>query len=51
MMVKVPERMPAQPTPATARPTTRAVEVGAAPHMAEPISKMMMAIKYTHLME
>lgn len=34
-------KMPAEPTPATARPMMSAVEVGAAPHTADPISKMI----------
>ena len=33
-----------------ARPTMRAAELGAAPQMALPISKMTRAVKYTHLM-
>lgn len=31
---------PADPRPATARPTISALEVGAAPHTADPISKI-----------
>lgn len=38
-MIKPPPRMPAPPTPATARPTISIVEHVAAPHRAEPISK------------
>jgi len=40
-----PEKMPADPRPATARPMMRAVEFGAAPQTAEPISKMAMAAR------
>lgn len=32
MMTRAPENIPADPTPATARPMMRATEVGAAPH-------------------
>lgn len=49
MIIRAPEKMPAEPMPATARPIIRAVEFGAAPQIAEPISKMVMAIKKTHL--
>lgn len=34
-----PEKMPAEPMPATARPIMKAVELGAAPQIAEPTSK------------
>lgn len=37
-----PEKMPAAPTPWMARPMMKAVEDGAAPQMAEPISKSAM---------
>lgn len=33
-MTRAPENIPADPTPATARPMIRATEVGAAPHYA-----------------
>jgi hypothetical protein len=36
-----PEKRPAEPRPAMARPMMKIVEVGAAPQMAEPISKTM----------
>jgi hypothetical protein len=51
IMINVPERIPAQPTPAIARPIISTVEEGAAPQMAEPISKIAIALRYTHLME
>jgi hypothetical protein len=51
MMRIVPENIPADPKPATARPTIRAVEVGAAPQTKEPISKIPKAIKKTHFKE
>lgn len=49
MIIRAPEKIPAEPMPATARPIIRAVELGAAPQIADPISKMVMAIKKTHL--
>lgn len=39
MMITVPEKSPADPRPATTRPAMKAFELGAAPQMAEPISK------------
>lgn len=50
IMTRAPENIPADPTPATARPMIRATEVGAAPQMTEPTSKIKIAVKYTHLM-
>ena len=41
MISMVPEKMPADAMPALARPMIKIVELGAAPQMAEPISKMM----------
>lgn len=43
MMTRAPEKIPADPTPAIARPMMRATEVGAAPQTTEPISKMKIA--------
>jgi hypothetical protein len=51
MIKMAPEKIPAAPTPATARPMMRAVEFGATPQMSEPSSKMKSAMRYTHLME
>lgn len=45
MIVKVPEKMPAQPMPAIARPIINAADEGAAPQMADPISKIKMAAR------
>jgi hypothetical protein len=42
--------MPAAPTPETALPTMKTVELGAAPHMAEPISKSSKFARKTVLM-
>lgn len=44
-----PEKMPALPRPAMARPTMKATELGAAPQMAEPISKSPMETRKTPL--
>jgi hypothetical protein len=41
--------MPEAPRPAIDRPTMKASEVGAAPQTADPISKIIMAVKNTHL--
>ena len=43
MIIRDPEKMPADPTPATALPTIRAIELGATPHMRDPSSKMAIA--------
>lgn len=40
IIIMAPEKMPALPKPATARPKMKTGEVGAAPHMAEPTSKI-----------
>jgi hypothetical protein len=40
MISMVPEKIPAEAAPATARPKMKTTDVGAAPQMAEPISKM-----------
>lgn len=44
----VPEGMQAEPSPAIARPTINAIEVGVAPQSAEPISKTRMLPRKTH---
>jgi hypothetical protein len=43
--MKLPAKMPAEPTPAIARPMINAVEFGAAPQMSEPTSKITMETK------
>ena len=50
MIIRAPEKMPADPKPAIARPRMRAVELGATPQTKEPSSKMPMAVKKVHLM-
>jgi len=50
-IMSAPENIPALPTPAMARPTMRAIELGAIPQMRLPNSKMPMAMRKTHLME
>ena len=48
-MTIAPEKIPDEPVPATARPTMKAVELGAAPHNRDPTSKRQMAQRKTHL--
>lgn len=43
-----PPKIPAAPAPATARPAIKAPELGAAPHIADPISKNVMKARKTH---
>lgn len=45
MITMTPENMPADPRPAIARPIINAIEFGAAPHIAEPASKMKRQMK------
>jgi len=45
MMTVAPFCIPADPTPAMARPTINALEFGAAPQIAEPTSKTMAAAR------
>jgi hypothetical protein len=47
MIISDPEKTPAEPRPAIARPIMKAVELGAAPHTADPISKRAMATRKT----
>ena len=49
MTIIPPEKIPAEPAPAMALPTMNTVELGAAPQIAEPISKIAMTDKYTFL--
>ena len=49
MITKAPEKIPATPIPAMARPTIKAVLVGATPQIKEPTSKRVMATKKAHL--
>jgi hypothetical protein len=49
MTMKLPEKIPAEPTPAIARPTIRLAEEGAAPHSALPTSKVNKAAMYVDL--
>lgn len=51
MMRYAPEKMPAEPRPAMARPMISAVLFGATPHMRDPSSKIATAARNTHLME
>lgn len=49
MITIKPENIPEVPVPAMARPTINEFEFGAAPQMAEPISKRMMPMRKTGL--
>lgn len=50
MIVKAPFPMPEAPTPATALPTMNMVDDWAAPHNADPTTKMKKKDKKVHLM-
>lgn len=47
-MLKAPCSIPALPSPAIARPTIRLMELGAAPQIAEPTSKIPMKVIKVH---
>ena len=49
-MTTTPEKTPADPKPAMARPRINAVDVGAAPHSADPASKSVMETRKTNLL-
>jgi hypothetical protein len=49
MMTMAPAETPADPAPAMVRPRMKAIELGAAPQRAEPISKSAMAKRKTVL--
>ena len=51
IMTIAPEKTPADPSPAIARPRMKAVELGAAPHRTEPSSKRPMTVRKTYLGE
>ena len=48
-MMKLPAKIPAEPIPAMARPTIRAVEFGEVAQMRDPSSKIIIEVKYDHL--
>lgn len=50
-IIVLPENTPADADPAMARPTMSAAEVEAAPHTADPISKMIREMINTHFVE
>jgi hypothetical protein len=50
-MIKAPEKIPAQPRPAMARPTIRPTLEGVAAQSSEPISKIPIEVMKTHLIE
>jgi hypothetical protein len=47
MIMNPPEKIPADPRPAIERPTMKDTELGAAPHRAEPTSKIPMQTSNT----
>ena len=49
MMIKLPAKMPAEPSPEIDLPTIRAVEFGEIPQRKEPSSKMQIEARYAHL--
>lgn len=49
MIIKLPAKIPAEPMPAMARPTIKAVEFGAVAHIREPTSKTNIEHRYAHL--
>jgi hypothetical protein len=49
IITNAPLKIPAEPTPAIARPTISATDEGAAPHSALPISKMKIETRKTVL--
>ena len=51
MIIIPPEKMPADPKPAMARPIMKAIELGAAPQTADPASKIRIESTKTHLVE
>jgi hypothetical protein len=51
MITITPHITPAEPNPAMARPTMKAVEVGAAPQIADPSSKNKIPDRKTHFGE
>jgi hypothetical protein len=51
MMMKDPDKTPAPPKPAIARPTINIAELFAAPQSREPISKRLKPKRKTHLCE
>jgi hypothetical protein len=51
MMMKDPDKTPAPPNPAIARPTMNIAELSAAPQSREPISNRLKPNRKTHLCE
>jgi hypothetical protein len=50
-IITPPQKMPAAPMPAIARPIMKAVELGAAPQRADPTSKVIIEVRKTHFVE
>jgi len=51
MIIMPPEKIPAEPRPAIARPKMKLAEFGAAPHRAEPTSKTTTDVRKTVFVE
>ena len=51
MTIIPPEKMPAEPRPAIARPMMKVVELGAAPQSADPASKITIESRKTRFVE
>ena len=51
VIIVPPEKTPADPRPAIARPIMKAVELGAAPHSVEPTSKIRSETKNVYFVE
>jgi hypothetical protein len=51
MIIMLPVKRPAEPRPAMARPRMKIIEVGAAPQIAEPISKITRKLIKVHFVE
>jgi hypothetical protein len=51
MIIMPPVKIPADARPVIARPMMKALEFGAAPHSAEPASRMTREVRYAHFVE
>lgn len=49
MIIKLPAKIPAEPTPEMARPMMRVVELGDVAQMSDPSSNMVIEHRYAHL--
>jgi hypothetical protein len=51
MIIMLPVKRPAEPRPAMARPRMKIIEVGAAPQIPEPVSKITRKLIKVHFVE